>query len=78
MNYYVGSKQLVYNNIMREGIREQPEKQEKASGEFPLAQPLNFLFSAIASFCTFWKVFRSWVNLPEGPLKQFIASCRMH
>lgn len=56
---------------MREAIREQPEKSESASGELSqtrpggnpavkrLAPPVNFLFSAIASFCTFRMLFPS-------------------
>jgi hypothetical protein len=61
---------------MREGIREQPEKSESSSGELSQAQragnpatkrrslSVNFLFSAVSSFRTFRKVFRSWIDLP--------------
>ena len=61
---------------MREGIREQPEKSESASGKLSQARrggnpatgrrrlTVNFLFSPVASFRTFRKVFRSWIDLP--------------
>ncbi|NTW53723.1 MAG: hypothetical protein HGB15_02935 [Chlorobaculum sp.] len=62
---------IYITNIMREGNRQQSEKSESGSdellrahqGENPsmnrLAKTVNFLFSAIASFCTFWVLFRS-------------------
>jgi hypothetical protein len=67
---YAGCITFIFTNIIREGIRVQSEKLESASGEVPLAHldgnpytrglslPVNFLFSAVASFRTFRIIFR--------------------